>query len=92
MSLFGDVERMINLAKDALCNQKIELVDTIIASDAAVDEREVEIEEDCLKILALPWNASPTSPATLRREPEMFTSTRTSRFPITCQKWSTKPA
>lgn len=53
MSLFGDVERMINLAKDALCNQKTELVDMIITSDISVDEREVEIEEDCLKILAL---------------------------------------
>ena len=53
MSLFGDVERMINLAKDALCNQKTDLVDMIIASDIPVDEREVEIEEDCLKILAL---------------------------------------
>jgi len=53
MSLFGDVERMINLAKDALCNQKVELVDMIIAADVPVDEREVEIEEDCLKILAL---------------------------------------
>jgi phosphate transport system protein len=53
MSLFGDVERMINLAKDALCNQKVELVAGVIASDVQVDEREVEIEEDCLKILAL---------------------------------------
>ena len=53
MSLFGDVERMINLAKDALCGQKTELADEIIATDLIVDEREVEIEEDCLKILAL---------------------------------------
>jgi phosphate transport system protein len=53
MSLFGDVERMINLAKEALCEQKVELVDDIIFSDQRVDEREVEIEEDCLKILAL---------------------------------------
>lgn len=53
MSNFADVEKMINLAKEALCNQKIELVDGIIESDPIVDEREVEIEEDCLKILAL---------------------------------------
>jgi len=53
MSNFGDVERMINLAKEALCNQQVELVDEIIQSDVLVDEREVEIEEECLKILAL---------------------------------------
>lgn len=53
MSNFGDVEKMINLTGEALCNQKTELVDEIIQSDFAVDEREVEIEEDCLKILAL---------------------------------------
>jgi len=53
MSLFGDVERMILLAREALCNQKTELVDQIIDSDRQVDECEVEIEEDCLKILAL---------------------------------------
>lgn len=53
MSLFADVERMILLAREALCNQKTELVDQIIDADHQVDEREVEIEEDCLKILAL---------------------------------------
>jgi len=53
MSLFGEVERMIQLSQDALCNQKTELVDGIIASDMLVDDQEVEIEEDCLKILAL---------------------------------------
>lgn len=53
MSLFGQVERMIHHARDALCNQKTELVDGIIAADRLVDDREVEIEEDCLKILAL---------------------------------------
>lgn len=53
MSLFEDVERMINRAKEALCDQKVELVDELILSDRRVDEREVEIEEDCLKILAL---------------------------------------
>ena len=53
MSQFGDVERMIQLARDALCNQKTELVEGIIAADVQIDEREIEIEEDCLKILAL---------------------------------------
>lgn len=53
MSLFADVERMILLAREALCNQKTDLVDQIIAADRQVDECEVEIEEDCLKILAL---------------------------------------
>ena len=53
MSLFGDVERMIQFAREALCNQKTELVEQIIAADIQVDQREVEIEEDCLKILCL---------------------------------------
>ena len=53
VSNFGDVERMIHLAKDSLCEQKTDLVQGILDSDHLVDEREVEIEEDCLKILAL---------------------------------------
>ncbi|MEM7453116.1 MAG: phosphate signaling complex protein PhoU [Planctomycetota bacterium] len=53
MSLFGYVEQMIDHAMQALCERKIELVDGIIACDSNVDQTEVEIEEDCLKILAL---------------------------------------
>ena len=53
MSVFGEVERMIDLASQALCERRVELVDEIILADQPVDQMEVEIEEDCLKILAL---------------------------------------
>ena len=53
LSSFGVVEKMIDHAVQALCDQRLELVDVVIASDQEVDETEVRIEEDCLKILAL---------------------------------------
>ena len=53
MSVFGEVERMIDLASQALCERRVDLVDEILLADEPVDQMEVEIEEDCLKILAL---------------------------------------
>lgn len=53
MALFGIVEQMIDKAVRALCEQKVELADEVIATDHDVNQAEVEIEEDCLKILAL---------------------------------------
>ncbi len=53
MALFGIVEQMIDKAVRALCEQKVELADEVIATDHDVNQTEVEIEEDCLKILAL---------------------------------------
>ena len=53
MSLFGVVEQMIDKAVRALCEQRVELADEVIATDPRVDQTEVEIEEECLKILAL---------------------------------------
>ncbi|MCA9132024.1 MAG: phosphate signaling complex protein PhoU [Planctomycetales bacterium] len=53
LALFGDVEQMIDQAARALCERDLKLVEVVIANDPAVDEAEVAIEEDCLKILAL---------------------------------------
>ncbi len=53
MSLFGLVEKMIDDAMRSLCEHQTDLVRTVIASDRQVDEIEVQIEEECLKILAL---------------------------------------
>lgn len=53
MSLFGVVEQMIDKAVRALCEQRVELAEEVIATDNQVNETEVQIEEDCLKILAL---------------------------------------
>lgn len=53
MSLFGVVEQMIDKAMRSLCERQIELTQEVIDTDRRVDETEVRIEEDCLKILAL---------------------------------------
>ena len=52
-SLFGHVEKMIDLAIQALCDRKLELVEKVIEMDEHVDLKEVAIEEEGLKILAL---------------------------------------
>ena len=53
MSLFGIVEKMIDNAVCALCEKRLELAREVIEADTLVNSTEVEIEEDCLKILAL---------------------------------------
>ena len=53
MSLFGLVEKMIDNAARALVEKRVELAKHVIASDLEVDAVEVQIEEECLKILAL---------------------------------------
>lgn len=53
MKLFAVVEKMIDNAAKALVETKIELAQEVIATDSQVDAMEVEIEEECLKILAL---------------------------------------
>jgi len=44
---------MIGQATEVLCDRQVDLADGIVAADHSVDQAEVEIEEDCLKILAL---------------------------------------
>lgn len=53
MNLFGIVETMIDKAVRALCEKRIELAKEVIETDDLVNTAEVDIEEDCLKILAL---------------------------------------
>ncbi len=53
MGIFGIVEKMIDDAMRALCKKQVDLVDEIIVNDRIVNATEVEIEEECLKILAL---------------------------------------
>ena len=53
MALFGIVEQMADKAVRALCENQFELAQQVIDTDPQVNQTEVEIEEDCLKILAL---------------------------------------
>lgn len=53
MTLFGVVEKMIDDSVSALVDKKVQLVNTVIESDNKVNDLEVQVEEECLKILAL---------------------------------------
>jgi len=53
MSAFGIVEQMIDKAVQCLCERQLDLAAEVIATDDRVNQLEVEIEEECLKILAL---------------------------------------
>ena len=53
VSQFADVERMIQMAIRSLAERRADFADQVVESDAAVDEMDVKIEEECLKILAL---------------------------------------
>lgn len=50
---FGVVEQMIQLAVRSLVQRRTDLADRVIESDAGVDETDIRIEEECLKLLAL---------------------------------------
>jgi phosphate transport system protein len=47
------VEHMIDLAWRSITEANRDLAAEVISSDASIDQREVRIEEECLKILAL---------------------------------------
>lgn len=53
LSLGAMVEEQVRMATQAVETHDAELVQQIIKSDHDVDEMEVEIEEECLKVLAL---------------------------------------
>ena len=53
LSLGAIVEETVQKAITALENKDIKLAKIIIKNDNIVDEKEVEVEEECLKILAL---------------------------------------
>ena len=53
LSISAMVEEMIDKASRALRERNAVLADEVIEGDEEIDDREVQIEEDCLKMLAL---------------------------------------
>lgn len=53
LTMSGIVEQMIDKATRSLIHQKLDLAEEVMDSDEEVNEAEVVIEEECLKILAL---------------------------------------
>ena len=51
--LAGQVEEAFLRAVTSLMERRIDLAERVIDGDREIDQREVEIEEDCLKLLAL---------------------------------------
>lgn len=53
LTLSATVEEMIDKAAQALCERQPDIADEVIDLDNQVDQHEVHIEEECLKLLAL---------------------------------------
>jgi phosphate transport system protein len=53
LHLAAMVEENMQIAFDSIIEYDVSLADKVIKSDSEVDSLEVEVEEDCLKILAL---------------------------------------
>jgi len=53
LTLGAMIEKNVKDAKQAVVTFDSELADEVIKADLLIDEKEVEMEEDCLKILAL---------------------------------------
>lgn len=53
LALSGEVEEMINVAVQSLMERRTELARRVIEADSEIDRSEVQIEEECLKMLAL---------------------------------------
>jgi phosphate transport system protein len=53
LSISSMVEEMIDKATQALSERRYDLADQVVASDPFVDQHEVHVEEECLKMLAL---------------------------------------
>jgi len=51
--LAGEVEEAVRRSVRALLDRRIELAERVIDGDDQIDRQEVELEEECLKILAL---------------------------------------
>lgn len=51
--LAGQVEESVRRSITALLERRVDLARKVIAGDAEIDRREVELEEECLKALAL---------------------------------------
>jgi phosphate transport system protein len=53
LGLGAVVEEATNQAIDALMDRRLELAQIVLEGDDEIDEREVHVEEECLKVLAL---------------------------------------
>lgn len=53
LALFGVVEQMVDMAVRSLVERRPDLANRVIQTDSVVDAREVKLEEECLKMLAL---------------------------------------
>lgn len=53
LTISGQVEEMIDKAVKSLVERRRELADQVIGRDREIDQQEVRIEEECLKMLAL---------------------------------------
>ncbi len=53
LSLSALVEKQVNLAVVAVSQRDASIAEEVIAADGEIDRGEVDIEEDCLKIMAL---------------------------------------
>lgn len=53
LSISGQVEEMIDTAVKSLVDRRRDLADQVIGRDREIDQQEVRIEEECLKMLAL---------------------------------------
>ena len=53
LTLGATVEGSVHKAVDSIQRRDVDLADVVIAGDSAIDQFEVDLEEDCLKILAL---------------------------------------
>ena len=53
LNISSMVEEMIDKATQALAHRRYDLADEVVKSDEYVDQHEVHVEEECLKMLAL---------------------------------------
>ncbi len=53
LTLSADVENSLEYAYKALINMDLEIARKVVDFDQIIDDHEVELEEDCLKIMAL---------------------------------------
>ena len=53
LTLVAEVEENVSMSVNALINYNSELAEKVINIDLKIDQMEVELEEECLKILAL---------------------------------------
>jgi phosphate transport system protein len=52
-TLFGNVEQMIGIATRALYERNSDNIESVLETDSLINEMEVSIEENCMKIMAM---------------------------------------